>query len=347
MAIKDSKNFLKKWITEDKLSDLVSDWIQNDILRPIPQSEVKFIIPLNPVKGANTKSTKIRLAMDYSDLNQFLVSTTSVETNEDCLQQLRLWRLRGNGAVIDLSKAYLSIDLDMQQWPYHCVKFRGNFYCMTRLAFGVSNGPRVLFRALEKILKDHDLLVYRDDLLVDDAVVAEIESVLSQNGFNTKPPERIGPGTETAGGQTVRALGLSVKANEWRRTEQNTDDWRLSTEYDDKELKAWYNFYASCIRSDTDPKGALRSFLALYEGSKVDEYLDAELLFHTCFLVAMILTNLQPEDNMIDWPFHKVRSASNGSIPTNALQLAMLPLDTPEYTFASRMVRPLIQRSNA
>jgi len=232
----DSVYYKKKWITEDKLSDLVSDWIKNDILRPISQSEVKFIIPLNPVKGATTKSTKIRLAMDYSDLNQFLVSTTSVETNEDCLQQLRLWRLRGNGAVIDLSKAYLSIDLDEQQWPYHCVKFRGNFYCMTRLAFGVANGPRVLFRALEKILKDHDLLVYRDDLLVDDAVVAEIESILFQNGFNTKPPEKIGPGAETAGGQTVRALGLSVKANEWRRTEQNTDDWRLSTEYDDKEL---------------------------------------------------------------------------------------------------------------
>jgi len=99
-----------------------------------------------------------------------------------------------------------------------------------------------------------------------------------------------------------------------------------SQEYDDKELKAWYNFYASCIRSDTDPKGALRSFLALYEGSKVDECLDAELLFHTCFLVAMILSDLQPEDNIIDWPFYKVRSASNGSLPTNALQIAMVPL---------------------
>ncbi len=233
--------YKKPWFTEDQLADLVSEWVNTGILRPIEEEDVKFVIPLNPVKGGEGKTTKIRLAMDYKELNKYIVCVSSVDTNEDCSQQLRAWRLRGNGQVIDLSKAYLSIGLDPAEQPYHCVKFRGSYFCMTRLAFGVSNGGRVLFRALENVLEQHDILSYRDDLLVDMELVGEISKKLTSNGFNIKPPEDIGPGVEAT--RPVRVLGLNVQGNQWIRVEQNANDWRL---FDDSsvtlaQLSGWIN----------------------------------------------------------------------------------------------------------
>ena len=137
--------YRKPWINEGQVAELVERWTSEGILRPIAESEVKFVIPLNPVRGSDSKSTKIRLTMDYSELNKYLVEVRSTETNEDCLQKIREWRLKGSGTIMDVRQAYLSVELAEEEQAYHCVKFRDKYYRMTRLAFGVQSGPRVLF----------------------------------------------------------------------------------------------------------------------------------------------------------------------------------------------------------
>ena len=98
-----------------------------------------------------------------------------------------------------------------------------------------------------------------------------------------------------------------------------------SQEHDDKELKAWHNFFGACIKSNDDPIEALQTFTSIYDGPKVDDVIDAQLLCHACNLMATIVCDASANENTFNWPFNRVRNNSTGTIPTGATTFVMLP----------------------
>ena len=95
-------------------------------------------------------------------------------------------------------------------------------------------------------------------------------------------------------------------------------------EYDDKELKAWYSFFAASMLADSNRDEALTSFCKVYEGPKIDESTDSELLFHTCVSMAMILSTVSVERSGFAWPFNKPRPSTNAaSLATPTLPMAI------------------------
>ncbi len=92
-------------------------------------------------------------------------------------------------------------------------------------------------------------------------------------------------------------------------------------EFDDKELKAWYNFFAAAIQTEDSPQDALSSFSKIYEGPKIDEAIDAELLFHTCVSMAVILSTICNDRREFSWPFSKPRQVTNSTHSSGALPL--------------------------
>ena len=98
-----------------------------------------------------------------------------------------------------------------------------------------------------------------------------------------------------------------------------------SQENDDKELKAWHNFFAACIRSKDDPIDSFRSLAATYHTSKVDEFVDAELLFYACILMATIVCETSGDETLIYWPFNKMRNISNGANSEGLAPFVVLP----------------------
>ena len=84
---------------------------------------------------------------------------------------------------MDVRQAYFSVELAEEKQTYHCVKFRDKYYRMTRLAFGVQSGPRVLFRTLDGILGyvESDSSIYRDDLFLSEDQVEPTAELLRED----------------------------------------------------------------------------------------------------------------------------------------------------------------------
>jgi transposase InsO family protein len=136
---------------------------------------------------------------------------------------MRKWRCRSlsSAVLLDISRAYLQVHLDESQQQYQRVLYNDKYYRMTRLGFGLSIGPKLLYSILKRIL--HDLLssdrigLFRDDIVVYDGskeVIEEVTQRLRCHGFVLKDPEPL---------CQAKLLGLRLcqKDNElwWSRSE--------------------------------------------------------------------------------------------------------------------------------
>ena len=129
----------------------------------------KFLFTINPVPSEAThKTTKLRLALYFKPLNKFIICENERSTNEDSLRSVREWRRFKEGTLVDLKQAYLSVLIDRNQQSYQCIRWRGQYYRCTRLMFGLSSAPRILFSILSHTLKSvkSNVRFFRDDLLV-------------------------------------------------------------------------------------------------------------------------------------------------------------------------------------
>ena len=122
--------------------------------------------------------------------------------------------------ILDLRNAYLQIRVHEDLWKHQSVQFKGKFYALTRLGFGLNCAPRIMSVILRKVLSldariesatDH----YIDDIVVNESIVsvAEVSSHLARYGLRTKPAETF---------ETSRVLGLQLyedKGNglSWKR----------------------------------------------------------------------------------------------------------------------------------
>lgn len=133
-----------------------------------------------------------------------------------CADKLRLWRRFGcNLAVLDLRRAYLQVFVEPALQLYQAVKYNGETYLMTRMAFGLSVAPKIMSAIVYKILSMEERVSsgtdsYVDDILIDEDVVnaEHVETLLKRFGLTTKPVERL---RECEDG--IRVLGLRVYLN--------------------------------------------------------------------------------------------------------------------------------------
>ena len=118
------------------------------------------------------KPTKVRPVMDNRKLNEGIVSKSGVDAVV-CQEKLRRWRKRGvNVHLLDLKQVYLQIHVDRSLQQFQAVKFRGKLYVMIRMGFGLNVAPKIMLKALDKVLSmdaniekgtDH----YIDDIWID------------------------------------------------------------------------------------------------------------------------------------------------------------------------------------
>ena len=198
---------IERWITQGILQDLDFD-----------EKEIKGIIPLFSVIQPN--KDKVRPVMDFRELNSFL--STHTADADVCSEKLRHWRSKfsDNIAILDLKDAFLQIHVDDDLQKFQVVKFKGKFYKMTRLCFGMSIGPKVMSDVVNAVLKKRfptGVDSYIDDILVDQEIVAAetVRGHLNTFGLCSKNPEFV----DDPDGMRVLGLRIFRKngAVEWRR----------------------------------------------------------------------------------------------------------------------------------
>ena len=180
-------------------------WIEEGILQPVGKDKV--VDSCGAFAGGSTTASKVRPVLDFRQLNAF-VSSHSGESAV-CDETVRKWRMYGtNIAFLDLRKAYLQLHVDRALWKHQVVRYKGMYYFLTCLGFGLSSAPKIMSRILEIMLSldeevkkgtDH----YIDDVMVNEDVVSatKVASHLSRFGLRTKPVEKL---------QGTKVLGLQI-----------------------------------------------------------------------------------------------------------------------------------------
>ena len=68
---------------------------------------------------------------------------------------------------LDLSHAYLQLQLDEASQEYVTINTHRGLYCYTRLPFGVASAPAIFQRTMETLLRGLPMVVvYIDDILI-------------------------------------------------------------------------------------------------------------------------------------------------------------------------------------
>jgi ribonuclease HI len=202
----------KSWYHSDMSNDTwkkfeneLDSWIEKDILRktePVTSGIIPLMAVLQPAKG------KVRPVFDFRELNEYTLCHTGDEIAV-CDEKLREWR-RGstNLKIVDLKAAYLQLGVSEHLWKYQIVKYKGQFYSLTRLGFGLNSAPRIMMRILREVLSKDERIEratshYIDDIMVNEDVASaeEVVAHLARFGLEAKTPEAL------AGG---RVLGLRL-----------------------------------------------------------------------------------------------------------------------------------------
>ena len=95
---------------------------------------------------------------------------------------------------LDLSQAYLQLQLDEASIPYVSINTHQGLYAYTRLPFGVASAHAIFQKMMDKVLQGLEgVLCYIDDILVsskDEAshfqLLGEVFNRLEQHGFRLK-----------------------------------------------------------------------------------------------------------------------------------------------------------------
>jgi len=193
-----------KAAAKQKFEDEVQDWIRDGWLKKF-EGKPKGIIPLMAVIQPN--KDKVRPVMDYRELNCFVSSHTA--ESDVCGEKLKKWRKMGHNLhIIDLKKAYLQVRIHEDLQPYQVVKFNNQFYCLTRLGFGLNCAPKIMTSILKKVFEMDKRLERAVDSYIDDIIVdgdkidpKEVADHLKRYGLLAKEPESL---------KNARVLGLKV-----------------------------------------------------------------------------------------------------------------------------------------
>ena len=222
----------KRFLTEhEEVMDAeLAEWLQEGVIVEALTEELKAVKNYLPVNCIFTplKNTKVRVTFDFARaLNKMVECHASEKFNERCIEEIRKWRCAMGiqstvgWSLVDCRKAYLSIELSKTFQQFCYFSFKSRAYRLQRLPFGLSSAPKILAAVLRKVLQGflvkNQVYVYRDDLLMRDEQVNEVQSVLAANGFASR--------VESLGGQELSSVVLGhrlcVKQEQvwWQRRE--------------------------------------------------------------------------------------------------------------------------------
>ena len=188
--------------------DEVQSWIDEGILIPVPENErVTSVIPLMAIRQVNKQ--KVRPVLDFKQLNKYVSCHTGASAV--CGDTIRRWRKIGDNLVrLDLRKAYLQLHINPSLRKHQAVRFKGKYYFLTRLGFGLNCSLRIMNRILQEVLALNDRVRLATDNYLDDIVVNEdvasadlVKRHLQNFGLEVKPFEDFNEGS--------KVLGLAVK----------------------------------------------------------------------------------------------------------------------------------------
>ena len=146
-----------------------------------------------PIVAVPKKDGRFRLCGDYKfTINQALTADQyHLPKPEDLFASL------ANGTLftkLDLSQAYLQLQLDKSSMPYVTVNTHQSLYQYTRLPFGVASAPAIFQRLMDTILQGvPGVICYINDIMVTGATeedhlhnLGEVLKCLEDHGFRLK-----------------------------------------------------------------------------------------------------------------------------------------------------------------
>ena len=185
--------------------DELEKWIKEGWLKACEKPE-NGVIPMLAIEQP-TKN-KIRPVLDFRELNDYVKSFPG--DSKHCDETLRRWRSnKDDVATLDLEHAYLQVRVDEKFWKYQVIHYKGKYYKLTRLGFGLNSAPKIMSTIVAKVLS-LDIQIgqatdnYIDDIYIDKSKV-EVEQVikhLRKYGLNVKDPKDI---------NGSKVLGLTLK----------------------------------------------------------------------------------------------------------------------------------------
>ena len=151
-----------------RYTEEIQRWISNGWLVKWDGPVIPRLAVIQPTKD------KVRLVMDYRELNEFVESHTGDEQTGVCAEKVRHWRhLGGELKMVDLKSAYLQIDVSKDLWQHQVVRYNGDHYALTYLGFGLMCVPRIMTKILGKVLSMDSVVDRATDHYIDNIMVKE------------------------------------------------------------------------------------------------------------------------------------------------------------------------------
>jgi hypothetical protein len=262
--------YRKKWVTsahKDIAFRELQHWLQQGILVYVGEAQdhpQRGWLPINLVQQEHKSSTPVRVAVDLKWLNRHIEYCDEFSKYEVATHKLRAWRRIGSGVLVDLSKAFLRLQLAASAAQYLTIKIGNSLYELHALPFGLSIAPRVLYEVLTVILKDvPGVSFFRDDIFIaDPATVPVVLRRLESNGFVTKTPEVVNVGMKNP----VKLLGLTVFPVEnqlhWKREEKKLGEHTVPSDLSQLTVREALGFLAALLPGMVPVAHFLRPWVA-------------------------------------------------------------------------------------
>ena len=158
-------------------NEVLNTWIGNGWLEQLKESEVKFCLRHFGVeKDPNgvTPMARCRVVVDGKHLTPMLDVPRCSHT--DLVRNLLVWRSADVFTVLDISQAYMRIQLSEQDSYYLCICWGGQFFRFRSLPMGISPSAQILQSVIDNYIDgfldqraqgemDEGVIPYMDDLV--------------------------------------------------------------------------------------------------------------------------------------------------------------------------------------
>ncbi|KAF4740130.1 hypothetical protein FOZ63_013782, partial [Perkinsus olseni] len=167
----------------EKYDEQFEGWVKSGFIRRVPDSEVKHYLFHHPVVRIGHPTTPVRPVINGQSLDPYLKTT---ECDMLRISDIILrWRQVKKWATMDLSKAFLRIQMRDCDQPYLGIYWRGQSYLFNVLPFGLAMSPswltanvrEVLYRLSRQSEFDSEVLPYMDDLML---LVGDGKDIITQ-----------------------------------------------------------------------------------------------------------------------------------------------------------------------
>ena len=157
--------------------EVLANWVGNGWLRELPETSVRYCLRHFPVEkdpNGTTPMQRCRVVVDGSGLSPLLDVKECSHT--DITRNLLLWRTSDAFTCLDVSQAYMRVQIAEADGLYLCISWREKFYCFRSLPMGISPSAQALQEIIDTFIEEWrrefvykgfnaQVVPYMDDLL--------------------------------------------------------------------------------------------------------------------------------------------------------------------------------------